>query len=156
MKLRCVCWELLCSRLEGAWCCWVSGRKVAWSTTAARTNQQLQPFSWKQPDRPGRIKAKLCHQNCELLGQGEWEGPAEHTGGRDTDSAQSAERVWSALSSSSGASPSSAHLLECFISCQSLLCSSWKVIEGAATTLAPGNAKGGRPTMDGELKNLRG
>lgn len=42
----------------------------------------------------------------------------------------------------------SVHLMECFISCQSLLPSSWKVLEGAVTSLASGTAE--RQTHDGE------
>lgn len=53
-----------------------------------------------------RMQRKLCHQNLELLEQREGEGPAKHTG-RVLSFVQSADGVWSALRSSTGAFPSS-------------------------------------------------
>lgn len=71
------------------------------SGPSGRTNQQLQLFCWNQPDPAGRIKTKLCHLNWELLGQS---GNFQKVYRAEALTfVQSTDRVWSALTSSSGA-----------------------------------------------------
>lgn len=76
------------------------------SGPSGSTNQQLQLFLWNQPDSPGRIKRTLCHGNRWNRESGKVQQSIQ---GEALTFIQSADRVWSALTSSSGVFSSSTH-----------------------------------------------